>query len=283
MYSFKKILNILIGIAAAGVATADDTSSDASSVSLSLSLTNTVPSNKAGKQPKAGKQVKAAVLGNAVKAKALKDYNSLSYSYSMSYGPDVDTDSAAAGLTFKVQNTRFFLRRQYSNLAIRTGAAITLVAIGEAFAAYTIALASEEAAAKGSQTITLDDVNKAIGKDGDLAWMHSQIDLAQISPFYDYQSDVERLRASQYPNISFLSEAQDAIHQFVSGVFILTANQVNSDATENVLVVYDDIVAGFKTVMTRFNSPPNGNTAEAGTLALDKALQAYNAWTDVID
>ncbi len=181
MYSLKKtILSILIGIAAAGVATADDTS-PASSVSLSLSLTNVVTSNKAGKQPKAGKQVKAAVSSKAVKAKAIKYDNSLSSSYSMSYGPD-DSDSSPdydpglrnlppdllsikAGLQFGVSPILSAIQEKYNGLLIREEFTIFTVANVESISNSIINTAGATALARGELRIELCDIEAAVTDD----------------------------------------------------------------------------------------------------------------------
>ncbi len=183
MYSLKKtMLNILIGIAAAGVATADDTSSDAS-VSLSLSLTNVVPSNKAGKQPKAGKQVKATV-GKAVKAKAFKDV--LSLSSSMSYGPDEDPDSSPdfdpglqtgppdqesgkAQLFFSVTATSDAFEGQYIDYDFVFEPIVFVTAIAEKLVSYIIDDAVAVALGDNKIRIERQDVIKAVKKDAELS------------------------------------------------------------------------------------------------------------------
>ena len=174
MYSFKKILSLVIGIAAAGVATADDTS--ASSVSLSLSLTNVVPSNKVGKQTKAGKQVKAAVLGKAVKAKAIKYDNSLSSSMSMSYGPEPKPDpspdydpglqayppdqiATRAGLKFQVSAFHEALAGRYTQYTVDAAFTVYAAAIAESYTKTIVTKAGVRALARGLSRVNLGDIH----------------------------------------------------------------------------------------------------------------------------
>ncbi len=234
MYSLKKtMLNILIGIAAAGVATADDTS--ASSVSLSLSLTNVVPSNKAGKQPKAGKQVKAAV-GKAVKAKAFKDDSSLSYSMSMSYGPEFDPDSEAAELIFPVR----YIGRQFGRIAIADsrrlkvapGARVYHTSVVQSIAEVILSSAYEFAWAEGVDVICDSHISLAVDNDAALKRLYLYRDESDVATDLNLKPYLDKVigKVTSLPNITVSFSAARFLNTYTNIGFAFIASEAIDQA-----------------------------------------------------
>ncbi|KAL7450835.1 hypothetical protein ACHAWC_002683 [Mediolabrus comicus] len=257
MYSFKKILNILIGIAA-GVATADDTSSDASSVSLSLSLANVVPSNKAGKQTKAGKQVKAAV-GKAVKTKAIKYDNSLSNSMSMSYGPEVDPDSVAAGLTFPVGRIgRALLAVISTDISVGYGVNVILTAYLEFLAVRVLGDARRLAIEQNESFITPSLITASLSNIPALRWLLSASDSGEQLETLLTEKSARSL--AELPvtkeGIRLLNSHFDKL---VVRVTTLAANQAKSDNTGKISI--QNTQQAFVTSLTVLLSPGDNGSA----------------------
>ena len=288
MYSLKKtILNILIGIAAVGVATADDTSSDASSVSLSLSSANVVPSNKAGKQPKAGKQVKAAV-GKAVKAKAIKYDNSMSNSMSMSYGHEVDPDSEKAGLVFIVRDAHRALRNlqkkgKFPTIPTSIRGKVYLTAAMQVAAAQIVGLAADDAAAEQTSLIKPRHITSAVTRHSGFRQLLSD---RSSDPSSDaYTVCYTTLKHWAPKGFALTKNSMSAINDFIDGIFVRIAFQAGSFAeTESaVKVTQDHFSRAILVLLTKLGAPPGEENTinELRYSIIDRAERAVFDWGQV--
>lgn len=275
--SLKKILYIVIGIAAAGVAKADDTSH-------SLSLTNVAKSNKAGKQLKASKQSKASGKASKTKTKAGKGDHSLSYS--MSYGPVSDPDSIRAGLQFPVGRIGRYLRMTLSQgesglLMGGKQTSVFLTAVIESLGAGLCALALDIATADGRMIILQSDIESGLAKDDDLAYFYSSGEWRSAETAVNLEHGIRRVLTENFPESDITTKGLASVNLLLNHALnrifleaIMLASAENADAL-NAQYIRNGVEFSFTRVGGDPSNPPSYETSNAALAYADAALEKY--------
>ena len=271
--SLKNILFIVIGIAASGVATADETS-------ISLSLTNVVKSTKAGKQLKASKQSRASSKTSKTKTKTSKGDHSLSYS--MSYGSGSDPDSEKAGLILPIKKLLKALQNFTPNKSFLIGAeaAVFLTGIVEAITVAIYRGAREVADTEGVDRIQTRHIRTALDNDDDLSWLFRNDDwqdtelVVTLTPFF------KMLPVQRY---SITGGAENDLNQLVNNAFgIFTLEAMGVADSENVSEINVTILLeAVNLTFLRLNNPggtaPSYSVRDAVNIYANQALDAWRS------